>query len=391
MGSVAVERFAMSTVVVGGGISGLIFCFYNPRAILVRNSNNHLGNPFVFIQKNSYTEKLLKDLECSCPVVSVKVKNSILQSKITSGKMNSPIDREYIGTDIIANVGKNDILTAYGIGEHELCKLIESKLTNRIIDDRVVLILPEQILLEKSKAVNYSKLISTIHFKQFQKLCQSWEPGPGIKTADFYYRIDRLTSGFGNCIEYLCPDEENEGAIKRVDNKIIGSIGFEYKNCTKNTIVLKDGRVFGYINPAPENVIFSGRFATANPHWRIEDSIFLADKGLLFAEMFEEQKRYDFLLKSKLQIAKDERVHRLILHLHSELSELLREINWKMNLRSKKTPQATSILEEIVDVTKLTMAISLEYNYTPREIYEKFWTKSEINWKRLINEFYGGV
>jgi hypothetical protein len=379
----------MNMIVLGGGISGLITCFYNPRATLVRDSSSHMSNPFVFIQKNKHTDKLLSDIECSAPIISVRVDNDIVQENVVSGKINSFCDREYIGTDIVANVGKNDILPVYCMSEQDLCEKIERKISNQIIDDKAVSILQDFVCLENGSLLAYDRLISTIHFKQFAEICPSWEPGDKIRACDFYYRIDRDSSVKRDCITYF--SGRNDKIIKRVENRIVGGLGTEYSCLVEGSLLMKDGRVSGTLNPAPDKVLFSGRFATGNSHWRVEDSIFIADKGMVLAEMLEEQKRCDALIKRKSPMSKDERVNKLILHIHSELSELLRETNWKMNIRKKKLPRATSILEEIIDVLKLAMAISLEYDYTPREIVDMFWGKSEQVWDRLIEEFYGGV
>jgi hypothetical protein len=385
-------------VVVGAGITGLIFCFYNPQAVLIKDSSVRAENPFVFIQENRYTRKLLKDLGIPAPVVGVKINNNLSASRIVRDKLgNENFSTEYVGTDRISNVGKDNILRVYDISEKCLCEMLESRITNQTYNSKAVRVLSENhtVELETGAVVEYSKLVSTVHFSIFENLCPNWEIGTGIFPKDLFFSIQPREDIRSSYISYL--SDEDSPIIKVVANKASGAVGTEYngehRNFAMNSFIVRasEARFVGNANPPPEGVTFSGRFATANPHWRIEDSIYLSSEGLFLSEMLDEQKRFDSILKNKTGVKGEDRIQRLILHAHSELSELLRETNWKMNVACSRRINATSILEEGIDIIKLILAVLLEYNYTPREIIEKFWHKSQINWEKFLGEFYGGV
>jgi len=393
-----VHRNNSEMVVLGAGITGLIFCFYNPRSVLIRDDNKRTENPFVFIQHNRYTETLLKDLGVSVPVVGVKVNSVLSPDRVVEGKIGKGnFASEYIGTDRISNVGKNNLLRVYDISEKQLCDILESRIVNKTHNAKAIKVLADSnmIELETGVAIEYSRLISTVHFSIFEKLCPNWNVGEAVSAKDLFFSVHPKSDMRSSSISYF--SKEDDSVIKTVTNKASGAVGVEYNGdhpnfvCSDDICKLPGARFFGNANPPPEGVIFSGRFATANSHWRIEDSIYLSLEGLFLAEMLDEQKRFDFTLKSRLGVKTEERVHRLILHAHSELSELLRETNWKMNVHNSKRVNATSVLEEGIDVIKLILAVLLEYCYTPREITEKFWDKSQTNWDKFLNEFYGGV
>jgi hypothetical protein len=374
--------------VIGGGISGYIFTLYNPEYYLICDkSESKYDNPFVFIQKNKYTTQLLNhlDLYPDSIMVNIQADNSenVVNKKIAH---KSKIQERYIGTDKIANISKNEQLEVYDITEVKICKEIEKRIEGKIIQGLAVEINADKLYISNGDKYDYDKIISTVHFNNFGAVMPSWNCGNDIKSESLFYSVE--SSDVKNSkIEYSC----GRGIKKIVYNSIQKCIATEYKNNRITAKELPNSRLSGRINPPPENVTFSGRFATANSHWRIEDSIFLATEGLLLSRMIDEQRRIDKAISNKSKIKGDLRIQKLILGAHSELSELLREIPWEMHVRNSSKVKATNVLEECIDIIKYIFAILHEYEYTPREISEMFFSKSAIVWNKFIQEFYGGV
>jgi len=370
-------------VIIGGGISGLVFAFYNRDSIVIDEGKNKDDSPFVFIQKNIYTEKLLDDLN----IKNINIVNVLITPQLAEKVIENKVQkqREYFGTDKIANIGEGCILKVFAIKESELCNYLKNSILDRIISPAKVSMITDNLVYTEKQSFPYTEIISTIHYKVFEQIYPSWKSGNNIFCQKMIIRKEKTESP-DNSIEYYTDGD----IIKCVKNSIVGYIGYEMKENCSGTII-EDARFFGKIAPAPKNVLFLGRFATANSHWRIEDSIFVAQQGYLLAKMLEEQKRFDIAVEKVSNVVGTERIQKLILHLHSELSELLREINWKMHKKENKIIKATSILEESIDIIKFVFAILHAFDYTPREIYEMFTNKSEKVWKELLENFYGGV
>jgi hypothetical protein len=311
---------------------------------------------------------------------------------ILKGK-GTPSTQLYYGTDRISNLGNNLVLNVLHITESQICDIIEQRLLseNRLIRDKVTSIRTSSFSLERENvALPYAEIIYTGHFKDFKKLYPSWNPGAEFILTDLAY-CEKDYAGTNSTIEYFSRGQYS----KCVNNAVVKKTGLELKSPTKSlpddAIVIPDIRIKGTIAPAPENFLFLGRAATGNPHWRIEDSIFVAQEGYHLHKLLTEQHRFDYHLQRATGIPLVQRLANLILHTHSELSELYREINWKMNVSQKQKPKASSILEEGIDVIKLIFAIFLHFQYTPREISEMFFAKSEIVWEKFLTDFYGGI
>jgi hypothetical protein len=377
----AMQKF--KKIVIGGGISGLSFAFYHRDSVVITPDGEKKDSPFVFIQENSYTTKLIYDLnlEANTEDVMVYPKES---DDVISDKVGG-ISSFFVGTDKIANIGEGFILKALSIRESDVVNMLRKAVKDRVIKDKVIRIDGNIVFTESGEQYQYDELISTMHFKEFEKVFGGWECGEDVKLVKMF--IDEVDdpSVSKNKISYNCA----KGVKKMVENKITKSIGYEM---TENKGTCKEmSRFTGRLNPAPKNVIFLGRFATANSHWRIEDSIFIAQQGYMLAKMLTEQRRFDRAVDYANKVAATDRCKDLVLHVHSEASELLRELNWKTHRKEGKIVKATSILEEGIDIIKLVFGILNMFLYTEREIYEMFYEKTRIVWSKFLTDFYGNV
>lgn len=98
-------------------------------------------------------------------------------------------------------------------------------------------------------------------------------------------------------------------------------------------------------------------------------------------EMWEVQE--DFYKKvrcDKRKMTDHEFAHSLVLHLHSEGSELLDAVGgpWKTHSSNYEETKKSQVLSEVVDIIKIAMEVSMIYGSTPAEFYDMFMLKSEI-------------
>lgn len=375
-----------SKIVIGGGISGLSFGYYHRDSLIIADSLEKKNSPFVFIQENKYTKKLIDDLDLDIRVVDVSIIPK-LSEQIVCDKIGISI--ENFGLDRIANIGNGMVLRVYDVRESFLNSNIIDRICEegRIIEDKVISIGEGFVKTENHGIFECSEIISTIHFDIFSSI-SNWEKG-NIVSKPIYFKSQKSDSIVHNVIDY-CSIKN----AKLVNNKITGMIGIDYGETeTPGCIKIDSARFYGVLNPPPRNVIFSGRFATANPHWRIEDSLFLAQEGYLFSKMMAEQRRFDKAIQMTGKTNPSDRVKNVVLHIHSEANELLEQadVDWKSHLRVKALKKAEGVLEESIDILKLVLAILHFHNYTEREICEMFWRKSERLWNKFLDNFYGGV
>ena len=377
----------MRNYIIGGGISGCVFAFYHPDYFLIDEDKPKSDSPFIFIQENRYTKKLLSDIGLNPEVISVSV-SADNSDKVLSNKSGSEV-KKYIGTDKIANIGKNNELFVYNITERDICKEILKSVKDRVFKGMASGIGRDKIHISNGTSnlgFEYDRIVSTIHFEDFRVVMPSWKSGNNYSTTSLFYDIAD-TSEKGSSITYY-----NGDCSKVVINSIQGKIAKEYKTGSASNEI-KRARISGTISPPPEKITFLGRFANCNPHWRIEDSIYIAQNGLELSDILDEQRRFDEAVKLKSDVGMDLRMQSLILGAHSELSELLEQIPYGPHKNSAKSKimDSKNILMESIDVIKYMLAVMHEFNFTPREVYEMFFTKSNILWERFTNDFYGGV
>lgn len=390
----------MRTVVIGSGISALAYAFYQSDCVVVAPDwdKEQPDNPFVFLHKTPYSDRLLKDLGVDVPIVEVAVA-PIPPSKNAERKTGSTAsDRSTLGAarDRIGFIGNDGIMLAWRTS----IAVIRSRLQWKLVERGVVVhkeglqrIFTDSVQLADGSLVGYDHLVSTLHFATFQSLHDSWEAGSEAGTTPLRFFIKKGASGSfikyyedgpisktagnvgcnltGNEIVASCSDEDAKAVAAREGCKLIEVQGL---------------RVTGRIAPAPRNCTFTGRFATGNCRWKLEDSLFIAQHGPLLSHLFSTQIRFDRHIEKVTGIVGEERAKNLLLHLFSEVAEVQREMNWKIHtgVRIKDS----NALMELTDVFKLTLALVTQLGFTEREFIESFNTKSEMNWDKFLNEHF---
>jgi hypothetical protein len=307
------------------------------------------------------------------------------------------IRTDFKGTDKIGSIKRDHHALIYRVKISDICEKIVSGFgeDTLLIEAEVVRINSETVVLS-DREIEHSRIISTIDPISFSKIFPSWSKNfVSSNDSEFYFSIGEIEQDFDEIIYF-----EEGNITKQLNNVAENASWKEYKEYPD--VVKKGDKIFsrkgvrfnnGKAFVPPEGVIFVGRFSTGNVHWRIEDSIFVAKKGLAISEFIAEQQRFDTAVKEKKEMPFAERLQHVLLGLHSEVSELAESINFKLNRPNSTTEpvDAEKILMDFVDIFKYALSIANEFNFTPREIYDGFFEKSDILWKRFVKEFYGGT
>lgn len=394
--------------IIGAGISGLLMRLYNPDAVLV-DGGKPAFSPAVFIHRTEEIEKALKDLQLDVSPHDIQVIPREPAEAIQD-KMGSEPELGFIGRNRICELRRDFLLGAYDISLEELTKTISDALKKRTksgyIEGKVTRITKDRITIrtkEGEESHPYEEIISTIHFGAFASIHDSWSyDRSNVEFSEMYVSEEEAEDLKKSSIDYT-PDPST-GLIRTLKNRPARKIYREYKTSPMDSLICRPGNPFqdtvekvqqwrfkGSIPPPPEKVVFVGRFATGLPNWRIQDSAFIAQGGISLARMMAEQYRFDYHLMRKNQTSIEERVKNLVLHIHAEASELLREVDWKQNAKKEGKTKSTSVIEEITDISKLLLSIANIFNYTPRDLYLNFMRKSDVIWDRYLDQFYGGI
>ncbi len=175
--------------IIGGGISGLIFKFYNPSFTLI---SPEIGGGFLkniysvsWIHDTLYTRKFLRDLELLLDPYKIKIgyyyngyvhdycadnyKLKIIKRKMTDITTSDNIDDfKTISTNLSV---QSNILNALYTDINIIFEKLQKNIN--IIQDKVVKITDTHIYLQTGKKLEYNKLISTIAAPIFWKIYKS--------------------------------------------------------------------------------------------------------------------------------------------------------------------------------------------------------------------------
>ena len=98
-----------------------------------------------------------------------------------------------------------------------------------------------------------------------------------------------------------------------------------------------------------------------------------------------------FRRQGNLQEIADQRVHSymnpeyikdMVLAAHSELTEILNEINWKPWKKTTKTVDVKKFKKEIIDLQHFVINLALSANMDSKEFFELYDSKNKENLKR---------
>lgn len=412
----------MNKYIIGSGISGLAFAYYNPDYIVIGDSvggrlNKKFFENIIYCHVTPETTKFLTDVGIKFTKKTQLIKyfkdKKVTQTITVQDKINlirKKLDDETIYSKDLTLSTQDYYITIYEFSFSELISKILEKV--KVINDKVIRITDKEIITENT-SYEYSEIVSTINANIFWKLY--------YKTKDIEFKSKPITfvlcdSEFSNIkgatydMLYVIDDDYKMNRIsKKPGTRNTANLLYEFTgvydiNEVKNYLPQKTKILEHYIdyggivftdknNIPPKNVRFVGRFATYNHSDKLQDVLKEAMWTYDLRHIFNRQasftsKRIDFNKIDSLE-EKEKETQTLILHLYNELAEVLDAINYKLH-KKRHSVDIDNVKEELIDSFKYLLNLFLIWDVTPQEFVKLFNDKSDIVEKRFMEEFKDG-
>lgn len=421
--------------IIGGGISGLIFAYYNPEFTLITDSLGGLlsdekifGN--MILWDTPETRDLLSDLEFEIEEVKERIyyffngkiydeapevlRREYLLKRM--GALSSYIDFK----DLALSTDEANYMDGLRIDFNELIGRLIKEIQRRkqLKIGKVIKLDDDTISFEdeetrdgpECKGCFYNQLISTIPAFIFWKLWEGEKCKEGCEPEEFlyipttYFSMEKpkgiisrkvfepghLPLDFRYSIYFL-----DDSAYHRMTR----SSGDYYSVNFSGDVSLKDGAKILLIEPKdlhrrverignflphkgnipPNNILFLGRHAQWDYKVKVQDIVRVSRfSKFMLEEIRNRQTRFNknFIEFNKLSFEKKQKLtEKWILYVMSELDELLKETNWKLH-KPMKEIKREKIVEEWVDIFKFVLGIADIWGITNTEVYKAFMDKS---------------
>ncbi len=392
--------------ILGGGISGLLFAFYNPDYIIIspdiggKLSNEYLAAT-VLVHDSPETRKLLYDLDLPLKLKTHIIKYCVggkLKETVTSIERNEIISKK-MNLKKEEGSNKRDKTLSYDDNYIPILdidyQLLISKLEKRVqrINDKAIRVTCDEIICEKYR-FPYNQLISTIPAPAFWKLYKNEKylesipitfvisktnPLPEEKTVwDLVYFGDKETpynrvnsTRDGMYLYEFTGKYEKSEIQKLLPDLNIVSHWYDFNGIVKSDLN----------NIPPPKVRFLGRFATWDHRIKIQEVIRQSITQYDFISVWNKQKDFnlnffDFNVQDvdkQQELTKD-----FALRMTDEIHELLSKINWKSEEYRNIKIEKSKILEEWIDVFKYWLGIGNVWGFNMEDFFEEYWRKTEI-------------
>ncbi len=280
----------IETYIIGGGIAGMIFAYYNKDALIIdkdlggqNNCSFELGPRL--IEKDVETELLLKELNLDTSTKKIKV--GFFDKKFLNP--SEDFKKKYLllsrGKDVEESSGMNNMqkeMEVYNTTFKELSETLKNKIKVNHINNEVAEIntLGQNVKMNYTdKKFYFNKLISTIPLSEFCKLSNKkilLSPKEvcfiklkkdffDMKDYNFIYCLNKDFYRISNHEEYLVAEIKGYKSEKELKD-IFGNSLLNFKNL--NTQIITNKKM-----PKCKNVIFFGRYACNDKSIKIQDLI----------------------------------------------------------------------------------------------------------------------
>ena len=291
----------MTMYVLGGGVAGLIFAFYNKKfKIITKYIGGQLNLKSFplgprFLKANEYSKKLLKDLNIRYNIKKIKVgyyynkkiHNKIINLKIKKEYFEKSRGTKYVKDKTLMNSGSTEF-EVLDININKIINVLKKRLRNRIIEADIIAINLEKKELSLSDKIGlkfliFNKVISSIPKDVFYKLinCQKdFYSVPityvllkgfnlNLQNYDFVYfpedvfKFHRITKIPNNFFVAELLGIYNDNKLKKIFGK-----NFIDKIILNNSQIISEKKQENL-----NNIRFFGRYGTWDRSWKIEKCI----------------------------------------------------------------------------------------------------------------------
>lgn len=107
--------------------------------------------------------------------------------------------------------------------------------------------------------------------------------------------------------------------------------------------------------------------------------------------MWKSQKKFNsnFVNFDNLNLeGRQEMTVEYVLHLYSEIEDLMKKVNWKIHHKKDIPINRNEIILELIDAWKYILSIGLLWDFTPEEFIEFYNSKSRLVEQKYLQEFY---
>lgn len=406
-------------VILGNGLSGKIFAFYNREYKIIGKSQPQAGNNImqnmIFLHDCYYNRMFLQDLidisktninYCFKNVdvltfdnnkyiteISEETKQKILDKKLTSISGKKLIFKNSVFENkITLSEEKNNLLKIIEVNFDEILSALDKVISDQVIDDSFVTkidVKDKKIITEKGE-YKYSSCISTINLNIFAKLSE--EDFGSLDTLETTiaegieedFNIPKIP--YETAIIYFPQDKYEFGKIIKRNGKCYAEIT-GISNNYKKFVVDKSARLVkkNIVNDIP-GVMFVSRYACWDPNIRIQDVIRQSSNKVSMQNIWTSQKAFScrfFNMDEDLNLIQ-RNVKECILLMQNECFDLLNCINWKINTSEKKI-DIDKIKEEGIDVFKYLLTIWINLGLTYEDFLDAY-NKKDIKLKEKFGE-----
>ena len=174
----------MTDYILGGGIAGLIYAFYNKSFIVVSpefggQMNNHFPCGPRFLHDNEYSRKFMQDLNLTVKITNIKTGYQLNRTEVIDAPLsNSYIEKYYLKSrglnstagmdDTVMSEGKTNF-DAIEVDFNNVIALLTETLKDRLKIGKVIDVNAhsKEILLETGELLSYNKLVNAMPLSIF--------------------------------------------------------------------------------------------------------------------------------------------------------------------------------------------------------------------------------
>lgn len=298
----------MGKVLLGAGISGLIYAHYNRDCLIVAEKirgkmANSNFNSIIYLHKTPYTDAFIESTKMPYTLKIVNIRYFIdgqyfdkvspeLKSRIIQKKSGSALTSGNLSVEA-------NYITYYELDINKLFDRVFDGMN--IIIDKVSSISDSFVTLSNGSRINYTELASTIPAEDFWRLYG--KPRNFTTSYHTFVTVESLPDGLvltENTFLYVTDDRYPFVRISsKENNKYLLEIPGEY-NVRASELITSLGIIDTWIdstfiinndkpNVPPKNVIFLGRFAVHDYRYKQEDVIKEVLTSYDFKHMYNQQ------------------------------------------------------------------------------------------------------